>query len=82
MCIKKFRKLETTKRLLRMCMVCSTFVMISGIIYSYLYNSSDVFVTIIDKSFELSAICVGFYVWKAKNENMRKYKEGSETEDA
>ena len=82
MCIKKFRKLETTKRLLRMCMMCSTVVMISAIIYSYINNANDVFITVIEKCFELSAICVGFYVWKAKNENIRKYKEGGETDDA
>ena len=80
--IKKLLKnVETTKRILRMCMILVFVVTVSDIIYSYIYAQSDVVTCLTDNAFKLSFIAVGFYTWKAKCENIKKYGKENTPDD-
>lgn len=72
--IKKLTGSEATKRLLRYTMLLITCVTISTIVESIIFQDLSPLLTLIDKSYEFAMIVAGFYIWKAKNENLHKYK--------
>lgn len=49
--------------------------MIITSVYTFLSQDSVPLVTFIDGTFKLATIAVGFYYWKAKCENLHKYKQ-------
>ena len=79
--IKKLTGSEATKRLLRYTMLLITCVTISTIVESIIYQDLTPLMTLIDKSYEFAMIVAGFYIWKAKNENLHKYKRDNKIGD-
>ena len=77
----KKRKCETSKLLLWLLLSACGVVLVTTIIYTLHTSDSNPLVTLIEKLFELSAIAVGFYYWKAKNENLHKYKRDDKIGD-
>ena len=71
---KRKTKIETSKLLLRVLFMLLGIVFIPMVIYTFLAHDSAPLVTYIDGIIKLSTIAVGFYYWKAKNENLHKYK--------
>lgn len=72
---KNFKRLQTTKKLLRLCYILVSCVTLSDIAYAFYSNDGAVLSTLTEKSFESFMICTSFYIWKAKNENMMKYNK-------
>lgn len=72
---KRKRKIETSKLLLWLLLAGLGVIAISSIVYSFLFAEASPLVTLIEKTYLLSSIAVGFYFWKAKNENLHKYKQ-------
>ncbi len=68
---------EVTKRLLSFTMLLITCVIVCTIIETFLFKDLSPLNTLIDKSFEFAMVVAGFYIWKAKNENLQKYKHDS-----
>lgn len=68
------RKSETSKTLLWLLLSACGVVLITTLVYTLCTSDSNPLVTLIEKTFELATIGVGFYFWKAKNENLHKYK--------
>ena len=71
----KGAKHETSKLLLWLLLSGLGVIAISAIVYSFLFAEASPLVTLIEKAYLLSNIAVGFYFWKAKNENLHKYKQ-------
>ena len=69
------RKCETSKFLLWLLLSACGVVLVVACGYSLYTSDSNPLVTLIEKLFELASVAVGFYFWKAKNENIRKYKQ-------
>ena len=69
------RKIETSKLLLWLLLSGCGIVTVSTIVYTYLTSDSVPLVTLIERIFALATIAVGFYYWKAKCENLHKYKQ-------
>ena len=81
---KKFI-IESSKLLLLWLLSGYGIVTLSILVLSFLLQVSDPLVTLIESHTKLCAIAVGFYFWKAKCENMQKYKHTDkigEIEDA
>lgn len=73
--MKKKRSKETSKILLRVLLFMCGVVSVSTLIYTFIAHDSMPLVTLIERLFALASIAVGFYYWKAKNENLHKYKQ-------
>ena len=49
-------------------------IALATLVYSFYTSDSTPLTTLIDGTMKLCAIAVGFYYWKAKCENIQKYK--------
>ena len=72
---KRKRKIETSKLLLWLLLSGLGVVTISSIVYSFLFADASPLVTLIESIAKLATIAVGFYYWKARAENLHKYKQ-------
>ena len=79
--LKKLKNAEFSKKLLifvefliLLCMVLVTVATFKGLV--------DALVAMITGVFSLASVAFGFYFWKAKNENIRKYAKTISKEDA
>ena len=72
--IKKLSKIDMSKFLLTVIIGGLYVVSISGLIYSFMYHDNSPLIALIECASRLCTIAVGFYYWKAKCENMQKYK--------
>lgn len=79
--IKRLTGSEATKRLLRYTMLLLTCVTVCTLVETIVFHDLAPLDTLIDKSFELAMVVAGFYIWKAKNENLHKYKQDSKIGD-
>ncbi len=79
--IKRLTGSEATKRLLMYTMLLITCVTISTIVETILFQDLSPLMTLIDKAFEFAMIVAGFYIWKAKNENLHKYNRDNKIGD-
>ena len=68
------RKLETSKLLLLVLLTGLGIVTLTVVMFSFLSNEPSPLVTLVDGYIKLCSIAIGFYYWKAKCENMQKYK--------
>ena len=68
-------KRETSKTLLWVILSGLGFITLSAIIATFLLRDTSPLVTLIECTSKLASIAVGFYYWKAKNENLHKYKQ-------
>lgn len=73
--IKSHKKMETSKFLLMVLLSGFGIISISSIVYTFIAADASPLVTLIEKTSLLCNIAVGFYFWKAKCENMQKYKK-------
>lgn len=71
---KKSRK-ETSKTLLLVLLIGLGITSVATIIFSFLFADSSPLVVLIETIGRLASVAVGFYYWKAKCENMQKYKK-------
>lgn len=79
--VRKFKEKETTKRLLNATMMIVVCVTICTLILSVILHDATPLVTLIEKSFEFAMVVAGFYLWKAKNENLHKYNQDQKIGD-
>ena len=56
-------------------------ITICSVVYAFILHDSSPLVTLIDGVCKLSTIAVGFYFWKAKAENLHKYKQDDKIGD-
>ena len=77
---ENLKKAEFSKRLLYFVtdMIVLAFV---AVVISMFLGMSEPLVVFITGLFSLATIAFGFYYWKAKNENMRKYAKKIDMED-
>lgn len=68
------KKWETSKLLLVVLLAGLGLITLSTIIFSLSIREPSPLVTLIEGYIKLCSIAVGFYYWKAKCENMQKYK--------
>lgn len=73
--------METSKLLLWVLLSGLGVISITTLLFSFLYAEASPLVTLIEKAFSLVSIAVGFYYWKAKNENLHKYKQDNKIGD-
>ena len=71
----KKRRTETSKLLLWLLLVGCGITLLTTIVYVFITADSAPLVTLIERLFALASIAVGFYYWKAKAENLHKYKQ-------
>ncbi len=71
----KKKKIETSKLLLWVLLSGLGVITVCTLIYTFLVSDSSPLVTLIEAISKLTTIAVGFYYWKAKNENLHKYKQ-------
>lgn len=71
----KRKRIETSKLLLLVLLSGLGIVSLATMTFSFLYADASPLVTLIEGVTRLSAIAVGFYYWKAKAENLHKYKQ-------
>ena len=78
--LKNLKNAEFSKKLLYFVtdMIVLTFVVV---IISMFLGMSEPLVVFITGLFSLATIAFGFYYWKAKNENIRKYAKNVPFED-
>ena len=79
--MKRRKKIETSKLLLWMLLSGLGIITISAITFCYLFGQSEPLVALIENVAKLVTIAVGFYFWKAKNENLHKYKKDDKIGD-
>lgn len=72
---RRKRKTETSKLLLRVLLSGAGGVTLCTLVYTFITSDSAPLVALIERLFALTSIAVGFYYWKAKNENLHKYKQ-------
>lgn len=73
--MRKKQKIETSKLLLAILLSVLGVLLPIIIVYTFLAHDSTPLITYIDGAMKLTTIAVGFYYWKAKNENLHKYKQ-------
>lgn len=78
----KKRKHETSKLLLWLLLIGCGITLVSVIVYTFITSDSTPLVTLIERMFALATIAVSFYYWKAKNENLHKYKQDRKIGDS
>lgn len=78
--LKNLKNAEFSKKLLCFVtdMIVLTFV---AVVISIFLGMSEPLVVFITGLFSLATIAFGFYYWKAKNENIRKYAKNVPFED-
>lgn len=70
--MKFFKNVDASKRILRYLLVLICYV--AALTAVALFKGYDqALIALITGVFSLSSIAVGFYYWKAKNENLNKY---------
>ena len=73
--MRKRKKHETSKLLLWLLLIGCGTTLVATIVYSFITSDSEPLVTLIERMFALATIAVGFYYWKAKAENLHKFKQ-------
>lgn len=68
------RRVDTSKLILRCLLLALTLLLPFVVILAFL-NIVEPLVRYIEGTFALTSISVGFYYWKAKAENLHKYKQ-------
>lgn len=79
--MKRRKKIETSKLLLWVILSGLGLISITAIIFSFLLQESSPLITLIESTTKLATIAVGFYFWKAKAENLHKYKQDDKIGD-
>lgn len=75
---RKKKKAETSKILLIVSDTTAIVCAIAAIVHAFATKDSSPFAYLIPAVFGLAATSHGFYYWKAKAENLRKFGRGEE----
>lgn len=70
---KKARKMETSKLLAFLVLGNTELIIIASFIAVFITKDTSALGYLIPGQFGVTATVVGFYFWKAKNENLQKY---------
>lgn len=70
--MKFFKGVDTSKRILRYLLVLISYVSVLAAVSLFL-GYDQALIALITGVFSLASLAVGFYYWKAKNENLNKY---------
>ena len=78
--LKNLKNAEWSKKLLVFIelLIIATFILV---IIATIKGDASALVTLITGVFSLASLAFGFYYWKAKNENIRKYAKNVPFED-
>lgn len=78
--LKNLKNVEWSKKLLIFIevLIIATFILVA---IATLKGDASALVTLITGVFSLASLAFGFYYWKAKNENIRKYAEKIDKKD-
>lgn len=79
--MKRRKKIETSKLLLWVLLAGLGIISITAITFSFLLQESSPLISLIESTTKLTTIAVGFYFWKAKAENLHKYKQDDKIGD-
>ena len=77
----KGAKRETSKLLLWLLLSGLGIISIAVLIFSFLLQEPSPLIALIESVSKLTTIAVGFYYWKAKAENLHKYKQDDKIGD-
>lgn len=77
----KKKKVETSKLLLWLLLSACGVVVALSLVLIFIYQDLAPLITLITCIFSTTDIAVGFYFWKAKNENLHKYKQDDKIGD-
>lgn len=69
------QKLETSKLLLCLLLGGLNIIAITSIVFAFISTDASPLIALIERYSALATIAVGFYYWKAKCENIQKYKK-------
>jgi hypothetical protein len=78
------RKTETSKLILRYLLLLVLATSFLDFLFTFNYpesSDSNVLVTLTECVYAMTTIAVSFYYWKAKNENLHKYKRDDKIGD-
>lgn len=75
------RKIETSKLLLRILLSLVVTITLVDVVASFIISDSTILVTLTECVYAMGTIAVSFYYWKAKNENLHKYKQDDKIGD-
>lgn len=77
---KRLKNAEWSKKLLVFieCLILMTFCLVTAAV---IMGNAEPLTAFITGVFSLASLSFGFYYWKAKNENIRKYAKGVSEED-
>ena len=73
--MQKKKKTETSKQILFVLFICSIIFVIFNMYLSCKTGDTSVMQAISEGLFRLLGVAVGFYYWKARSENIRKYNK-------
>lgn len=72
---KEKKKRETSKTILLVLFICSFAFILFNMYLSLMTQDTSVMRETTEGLFKLLSVSVGFYYWKAKNENIRKHNK-------
>lgn len=78
----KWTHREMSKRILYVIGWFCWCVTISVIIQSFVYGGTEALTALVGGVSGAASVSIGFYYWKAKNENMRKFDKKSNPDDS
>lgn len=71
--MKHWKRMEMSKRILLVIGWFCACVTLAVIVQSFIYGGTDALTTLVGGVSGVASVAIGFYYWKAKNENIRKY---------
>ena len=78
----KKKKIETSKLLLIISDLMALAVLVTSIIAIFVLENTEPLIYLIPAVFGLSATSHGFYYWKAKAENLNKWKQSYKIDES
>ncbi len=72
---KEVNKVETSKKLLLFAIIFCTAITAAAVVAIFYLRDATALAYLIPAAFGLLSTAYGFYFWKAKNENLQKYKQ-------
>ena len=73
--IKFLHSRTTSKKLLTLTLFYLVIISAVSIIAGFFFRSEAIFLRLIETAHALAGITIGFYMWKAKHENIHKYND-------
>ena len=71
--MRHWKRMEMSKRILHVIGWFCACVTLSVIGQSFIYGGTEALTALVGGISGVASVAIGFYYWKAKNENIRKY---------